>query len=241
MKKILCVTVSAALLIGTTGCASIQNASNTQKGAVIGTASGAAVGAGVGALIGGGKGALIGGVLGTAAGATAGVLIGKKMDKQKEELAKIEGAQVETVTDQNELQAIKVTFESGILFGFNKSTLSESAKKSLSEFAVSLKNNPSTDVTIYGYTDNVGTLEANQKVSQASHHPNLNHNQTLAMHTKPDMHTAGQTEAHPEQAPSLPEIRRINDMPLCTNVPVHKIPLAFVILLKHPSHGALQT
>ncbi|MBE6311083.1 MAG: OmpA family protein [Bacteroidales bacterium] len=165
MKKILCVTVSAALLIGTTGCASIQNASNTQKGAVIGTASGAAVGAGVGALIGGGKGALIGGVLGTAAGATAGVLIGKKMDKQKEELAKIEGAQVETVTDQNELQAIKVTFESGILFGFNKSTLSESAKKSLSEFAVSLKNNPSTDVTIYGYTDNVGTLEANQKVS----------------------------------------------------------------------------
>ena len=165
MKKILCVTVSAALLIGTTGCASIQNASNTQKGAVIGTAGGAAVGAGVGALIGGGKGALIGGVLGTAAGATAGVLIGKKMDKQKEELAKIEGAQVETVTDQNELQAIKVTFESGILFGFNKSTLSESAKKSLSEFAVSLKNNPSTDVTIYGYTDNVGTLEANKKVS----------------------------------------------------------------------------
>ena len=87
------------------------------------------------------------------------------MDKQKEELSKIEGAQVETVTDQNNLQAIKVTFDSGILFGFNKSDLSKAAKESLNQFAVSLKQNPSTDVTIYGYTDNVGTLEANKKVS----------------------------------------------------------------------------
>ena len=36
------------------------------------------------------------------------------MDKQKEELARIDGAQVETVTDANNLQAIKVTFDSGI-------------------------------------------------------------------------------------------------------------------------------
>lgn len=165
MKKVLSITVSVALLFGTTACSTIQNASNTQKGAVIGTAGGAAVGAGIGALIGGGKGALIGGAIGTAAGATAGVLIGKKMDKQKAELEKIEGAQVETVTDQNNLQAIKVTFDSGILFGFNQSTLSTSAKESLDQFAVSLKQNPSTDVTIYGYTDNVGTLEANKKVS----------------------------------------------------------------------------
>lgn len=164
MKKFLSVSLSLALLFGTTGC-SVQNATNTQKGAVIGSAGGAALGAGIGALIGGGKGALIGGVLGTAAGTTAGILIGKKMDKQKAELEKIEGAQVETVTDTNNLQAIKITFDSGILFGFNKSDLSANAKQSLSEFAQSLKNNPSTDVTIYGYTDNVGSLEANKKVS----------------------------------------------------------------------------
>lgn len=164
MKNFLSVSLSLALLFGTTGC-SVQNATNTQKGAVIGSAGGAALGAGIGALIGGGKGALIGGVLGTAAGTTAGILIGKKMDKQKAELEKIEGAQVETVTDTNNLQAIKITFDSGILFGFNKSDLSANAKQSLSEFAQSLKNNPSTDVTIYGYTDNVGSLEANKKVS----------------------------------------------------------------------------
>ncbi len=165
MRNLLCLALGAALLFGTTGCGSIQNASNTTKGAVIGTAGGAAIGAGIGALIGGGKGAAIGGVLGTAAGATAGVLIGKKMDKQKAELAQIEGAQVETVTDANNLQAIKVTFDSGILFAFNKSDLSSAAKQSLSEFAQSLVNNPSTDVTICGYTDNVGSYEANKKVS----------------------------------------------------------------------------
>lgn len=162
MKKILCVFLSAALLLGSTGCGSLNN---TTKGAMIGTGSGAAVGAGLGALLGGGKGAAIGALLGTAAGATAGTLIGKKMDKQKAELAKIEGAKVETVTDQNNLEAIKVTFDNGILFPTGKSTLSKTAQQSLSEFASSLKNNPSTDVSIYGYTDNTGSLEVNQKLS----------------------------------------------------------------------------
>lgn len=161
MKKKLSVSLCLAILLGATGC----SMNNTQKGAVIGSTSGAALGAGIGALAGKGKGAIIGGILGTAVGTTAGYLIGKKMDKQKAELAQIEGATVETVTDSNNLQAIKVTFDSGILFGFNSSTLSAGAKQSLSEFAVSLKNNPSTDITIYGYTDNVGTLEANKKVS----------------------------------------------------------------------------
>ena len=57
-------------------------------------------------------------------GGTAGVLIGRKMDKKAEEAARIEGAQVEQITDNNGLAAVKVTFDSGILFGFNSSTLS---------------------------------------------------------------------------------------------------------------------
>ena len=69
------------------------------------------------------------------------------------------------MTDVNNLTAIKVTFDSGILFDFNKSNLSASAKNSLSQFAASLQNNPQTDVQIYGHTDNVGTRAANEKVS----------------------------------------------------------------------------
>ncbi len=163
MKKLLCVVLSAALILGISGC----GLNNTSKGAIFGAGGGAAVGAGLGAIFGKGKGAAIGAAIGTVVGGTAGVLIGKKMDKQAKELAQINGAQVDTVTDTNGLTAIKVTFDSGILFDFNKSNLSASAKNSLTKFASSLQNNPQTNVQIYGHTDNKGTREANIKVSNA--------------------------------------------------------------------------
>ncbi len=140
---------------------------NTTKGGLIGAGGGAAVGALVGALVGHGKGAAIGAAIGTAVGTGAGVIIGKKMDKAAAAAKEIEGAQVDQVTDANGLQAVKVTFDSGILFGFNSSQLSASAKNSLTEFAQILKENTTMDIDIYGHTDKVGTLEANEKVSLA--------------------------------------------------------------------------
>lgn len=140
--------------------------SNLTKDALIGTGSGAAVGAGVGALIGkDGKSAAIGAAIGTAVGATAGAIIGKKMDKKAEELAALEAATVETVEDANGLQAIKVTFDSGILFATNKANLSDASKNNLSKFAAQMVDLPETDITIYGHTDNTGTAAVNEKLS----------------------------------------------------------------------------
>ncbi|MFV0265995.1 MAG: OmpA family protein [Draconibacterium sp.] len=139
--------------------------SNTTKGGVIGGTGGAALGAAIGAIAGKGKGAAIGAAVGAAVGTGAGVLIGKKMDKQQAELEAIEGAQVETVTDVNNLQAIKVTFDSGILFATGKSLLNEASKQSLTKFTASLQSNPATDVTIYGHTDNTGSRAINEKLS----------------------------------------------------------------------------
>ena len=140
--------------------------SNLAKDALIGTGSGAAVGAGVGALIGkDGKSAAIGAAIGTAVGATAGAIIGKKMDKKAEELAALEAATVETVEDANGLQAIKVTFDSGILFATNKANLSDASKNNLSKFAAQMVDLPETDITIYGHTDNTGTAAVNEKLS----------------------------------------------------------------------------
>ncbi len=113
-----------------------------------------------------GKGAAIGAAVGGAVGAGTGALIGRKMDKQKKELEAIEGAKVETVTDVNDLQAIKVTFDNGILFATNSSQLSNASREALTKFANSLKNSPDTDVTIYGHTDNTGTREVNERVSK---------------------------------------------------------------------------
>ena len=106
-----------ALLI-VPGCG---NMNQTTKGGLMGGGAGAAVGAGIGALIGKGKGAAIGAAIGSAVGAGAGVLIGRKMDKKAEQLEKeLENAKVETVTDVNGLEAIKITFESGLLFKTGK-------------------------------------------------------------------------------------------------------------------------
>jgi len=159
VNSLVALVVSAGIILS--GC----GASNTVKGGVIGGASGAAVGAGIGALAGKGKGAAIGAAIGAAVGTTAGVLIGKKMDKQKAELEKINGAQVETVTDANGLQAIKVTFEGGILFATGKSDLSATSKTALTNFAASLKETPETNVEVFGHTDNTGSLATNQKLS----------------------------------------------------------------------------
>jgi len=158
------VAIASALLLGQTGCSSMTQ---TGKGALIGGGGGAAVGAGLGALIGGGKGAGIGAGIGAAVGAGAGALIGNKMDKQQKELEQqlADKAKVEQVTDQNGLQAIKVTFNGGILFPTGKYTLNASAKNDLSQFAVNLQNNPGTNVQIFGYTDNTGSYSVNEKLS----------------------------------------------------------------------------
>lgn len=131
---------------------------NTTKGGLIGGAGGAALGTLAGVLIGkGAGGAAIGAAIGTAVGATAGVLIGKKMDKAKAAAAAVENAQVEEVTDQNGLKAVKVTFDSGILFATGTSALSPSAQNSLQKFANTvLKVNTDMDCAIQGYTDNTG-------------------------------------------------------------------------------------
>lgn len=135
------------------------NMSNTAKGGIIGGGGGAALGAALGALIAhnSGKGAAIGGAAGAAVGTAAGLLIGKKMDKAKKAAEQVANAQVESTTDANGYQAVKVTFDSGILFGTGQSTLSASAQSSLSSFANNvLKPNTDMNVGIVGYTDNQG-------------------------------------------------------------------------------------
>lgn len=162
MKKILSSLICAALILS--GCG---NMSNLAKGTAIGGGSGAAAGAGIGALIGkDAKGAAIGAAIGTAVGAGVGALIGNKMDKKAAELAAaMENANVETVTDANDLTAIKVTLESGILFNTSSSTLNETSKAALKKFAANLADLPETDLTILGHTDNTGTPEYNEKLS----------------------------------------------------------------------------
>ncbi len=160
--KSICVALCAALVLA--GC----GMSKTGQGALIGAGGGAGLGAIIGALAGN---TAIGAAIGTAVGAGAGAIIGKKMDKAKKEAEAIQNAQVEEVKDSNGLDAVKVTFDSGILFSTGKSTLTSSSKASLQELANVLKNNSDCDVAIQGYTDNQGwknsTAEQSAQKNQA--------------------------------------------------------------------------
>ena len=161
MKKTITALMCAAIILS--GCG---NVSNTAKGTAFGSAAGVAVGSIVGALAGkDGKSTAIGAAIGTAVGAGVGAIIGNKMDKKAAEMAALEGAQVEIVKDANDLDAIKVTFDSGILFATNKSTLNDASKKALADFVKNMSDMKDTDVTIYGHTDNTGKAEFNEKLS----------------------------------------------------------------------------
>jgi len=135
---------------------------NMQKGAGIGAAGGAVLGGIIGHIAGN---TAIGAAVGGAVGAGAGAIIGKKMDKAKAEAEAVKNAQVESVTDANGLDAVKVTFDSGILFATNKADLSTTAKNSLAQFAQVLNNNKDCDIAIIGHTDNTGSDAINQPLS----------------------------------------------------------------------------
>ena len=135
---------------------------NTQKGAGIGAGAGAVIGGVIGALAGN---TAVGAAVGGAVGAGAGAIIGNRMDKAKKAAQQVQNAQVQSVQDANGLDAVKVTFDSGILFATGKADLSQSAKNSLAQFAKVLNENKDCDVAIFGHTDSTGSDAINQPLS----------------------------------------------------------------------------
>ena len=175
---------------------------NQQKGAAIGAGGGAVLGDIIGAIAGN---TAIGAAVGGAVGAGAGAIIGKKMDKAKAEAEAVKNAQVEGVTDANGLQAVKVTFDSGILFTTGSSTLSATAKSSLTQFAGVLKNNADCDVAVQGYTDNAGwknstpeqSAQKNLNPSQQRAQAVTNYLQSLGVSSSQIRSTTGYGESNP--------------------------------------------
>ena len=138
---------------------------NKTKGGLIGAGGGALLGGLIGKFAGN---TTVGAAIGTAVGTGAGLLIGNRMDKVKAAAAQVENAKVEAIQDKNGLAAVKVTFDSGILFKTGSSVLSASAKSSLNTFAQNVLNkNTDVDVDIQGYTDNVAWKNSTAEQSTA--------------------------------------------------------------------------
>lgn len=145
----------AATFVTTSACAT-----KTGSGAIIGAGAGAAVGAAIGSTGGSTtKGAIMGAVLGGAAGA----VIGRRMDQKAEELERrIPNATVERVGE-----GILITFDSGILFGFDSSELRAQARENLATLATSLNDMEDDAILmVAGHTDSTGSETYNQALSE---------------------------------------------------------------------------
>lgn len=152
--------ISAGLLLSS--CETVQNSNHQQRGTVVGAAAGAVIGGVLGNNVGKGGNAPAGAVLGGIIGGVAGNVIGNKMDKQAKEIKQtLPGAEVERVGE-----GIKVTLpESMVNFAFDSSELTSFAKTNLDKLSDVLKNNPDTNINIYGHTDSKGTDEYNKSLS----------------------------------------------------------------------------
>jgi outer membrane protein OmpA-like peptidoglycan-associated protein len=160
MKKSIFMLSVYIIAIALSSCDSTNKMSKQDKGVAIGAGSGAVIGGAVGSTK---KKTAEGAIIGAVIGGVAGGIIGHKMDKQAKELEDIKEAKVEKI---NEGEGLRVTFESGILFETNSSTLNSSSQESLTKFAQSLQNNPETNVAISGHTDNTGSDAINQPLSE---------------------------------------------------------------------------
>jgi outer membrane protein OmpA-like peptidoglycan-associated protein len=156
IQRAFSLTMAAVLLVAFTSCA---NMSRTQKGAILGSSSGAVVGGVIGKQAGN---TAVGAILGAAVGGVAGAYIGNYMDKQAAEIERdIEGATVERVGE-----GIKITFDSGLLFDVNQSSLQPQARHNLEELAAILQKYEDTEVLIEGHTDASGSADHNMTLSR---------------------------------------------------------------------------
>jgi len=153
IKNVFFITALTGII--TSGCSSL---SKTQKGAIIGAAGGAAVGAGVGSAA---KNTALGAIIGAAVGGVTGGVIGKQMDKQAKEIAAIPGAEVTRVGE-----GINVTFESGVLFGSDQSSLNSNAQTKIKDLANVFTKYPDSYILIEGHTDNSGSDQHNMTLSE---------------------------------------------------------------------------
>lgn len=155
--KIAATVASCALVLS--ACAPDPN--NPQNRTLVGALTGAAVGGVVGAATGDGGGRRA--LAGAAIGGTAGALIGQSLDRQAAELRRQLGGDVNI---QNTGQELILTLPQDLLFATDSATVRPDLQNDLRVIATNLVNYPRSDVRVVGHTDNTGSAEYNQTLSE---------------------------------------------------------------------------
>jgi outer membrane protein OmpA-like peptidoglycan-associated protein len=158
--------VMVPLVAGLSGCATdpFPQATDLQKGAVIGALGGAALGAVVDKNH-RGRGALIGAV----GGGVAGGLVGHYMDRQKQDLEKVLASERQSGAIEIEKLAnetLKVTMTGQTAFASNSTEIRPGFYITMDKLATVMNKYGKTTLTIVGHTDNAGSPQHNQPLSE---------------------------------------------------------------------------
>ncbi|MEM7490433.1 MAG: OmpA family protein [Pseudomonadota bacterium] len=151
--------LGAIASLGLAGCVqqSTGDPNRTANGALIG----AGLGAGIGAIVGDGDAEEI--LAGAAIGGLAGAGIGAQLDRQAAELRRELDGRVTIVNTGRELV---VTLPQDITFATESAAVRPDLQDDIGALGRNLLNYPNTTVQVIGHTDNTGSAEFNQGLSE---------------------------------------------------------------------------
>jgi len=173
MKSYLASTVAAAVL---SGCAAggpgfgpdNRPFTNTESGILIGAASGAVIGA-VAYKQNRSRGAVIGAI----GGGLAGGAVGAYMDSQKQDLEKSLAQEIragQARIDKLPNDVVRITMTNQTAFETDSSSIKPGFNSTMDKVADVVVRYQKTTLTVVGHTDNVGTNDYNQKLSERRAH-----------------------------------------------------------------------
>lgn len=157
---------------------------NQIRSSEIGALTGAALGAGLGAIVGHKTGSTGAGIaIGSGAGAIAGGLLGHSADKQSDRLSEndkiIQQQQAQLEQNRKLIEDLKalgadvrdskrgvVVNLPDVLFEFDRSNLTSSARSTVGEIANVVSKAEGRNIAIEGHTDSIGTADYNQRLSE---------------------------------------------------------------------------
>ena len=159
-----------ALCVAISGCTSDGSASgkrpmtNMETGAMVGAIGGAVVGA-----VAYSKDRTKGAVLGAVGGGLAGGAVGAYMDSQKKDLEKnlakeIKDQQVQVQKLSNDV--VRITMTNQTAFDVNSTEIKPGFHTTMDKVADVVIRYGKTTLTVVGHTDNSGSMEYNQKLSE---------------------------------------------------------------------------
>jgi len=172
-KSLIAASLATIMLVGCyqePGLVEDNSYDRAKTGALLGAIAGAAIGHNQGHHH--GRNAVIGGLLGAAAGGA----IGYSLDKQANEVANALGTGVNndplaaldpnrTIVVSKHQGYVKIMFRDRMMFATNSSRLQSHAKAKVQKVAHLLQRYPQTIVAVAGFTDDQGSYQYNQKLS----------------------------------------------------------------------------